>query len=133
MTRLAGRLRAERPAEALSSNKINVLAHLYRRGPSTPKEIAVAEHQHPQSLTRVFADLEGAGLLSRVRSDVDGRAYVLALTRDGMRVLTGDMAQRDGWLAEALTRLTPAEAGVLRIAAGLMDRLADAPAHSTEG
>jgi hypothetical protein len=35
------------------------------------------------------------------------------------------MADRDAWLAEALGTLTAAEADILRVAAGLMDRLAD--------
>lgn len=127
VTRLAGRLRAERPVDALSSNKINVLAHLFRSGPSTPKEIALAEHQHPQSLTRVFAELEAAELISRRRSDRDRRASVLALTESGRATLTCDMMQRDVWLAGALTRFTPAEVALLRVAAGLMDKIVDAP------
>lgn len=127
-TRLAQRLRAERPPGALSANKLSVLSYLGRHGPGTPGEIAAAEHQHPQSLTRVFAELELAGLVSRSRSDRDGRAAVLTLRPEGQKALARDMAQRDAWLAEALGTLTPAETGLLEIAAGLMERIAGIPA-----
>jgi DNA-binding MarR family transcriptional regulator len=126
VTRLARRLRAERPPTALSSNKITVLSHLYRHGPSTPSDIATAEHQHPQSLTRVFADLHSTGLVSRSPSERDGRQAVLAITDAGRDVLTADMAHRDAWLQRALHTLTDTEVGVLRIAAEVLDRLSDA-------
>jgi DNA-binding MarR family transcriptional regulator len=125
--RLARRLRAERPAGALSGNKVSVLAYLYRHGPATPGDVAAAECQHPQSLTRVFAELELAGLISRARSERDGRQAMLSLTQAGREALARDMAQRDRWLAAALADLTDAEAQILRVAATLLDRLAAAP------
>jgi len=125
VTRLAHRLRAERPADALSANKVSVLGHLYRHGPSTPGEVAAAEYQHPQSLTRVFAELGAAGLITRTRSDRDGRESVLTLTESGRDALTGDMAQRDAWLDEVLAGLTPTEVELLRIASALMERIAE--------
>jgi DNA-binding MarR family transcriptional regulator len=121
--RLARRLRLERSSDALSANKVLVLAFLHRNGPSTPGQIAAGEHQHPQSLTRVFADLEATGLITRVRSQQDGRAFVLHLTSDGWRALGADMAERDAWLSEALDALTDTEVQLLRIAAGLMNRI----------
>lgn len=121
---LARRLRQERPADALSTNKLSVLSHLYRRGPSTPGDVATAEHQQPQSLTRVFAELELAGLVTRRRSDRDRRAHVLDITAAGREALVRDVAQRDAWLASALAGLTEAEAQLLRLAATLMDKVA---------
>jgi DNA-binding MarR family transcriptional regulator len=128
VTRLAQRLRAERPAGALSANKISVLSHLYQRGPSTPGEIAAAEHQHPQSLTRVFTELQLDGLVFRSRSDRDGRESLLTLTAAGREALARDMAHRDMWLSDALSGLTAAEVGLLKIAAGLMEQVAEAAA-----
>ncbi|TQS46457.1 MarR family winged helix-turn-helix transcriptional regulator [Cryptosporangium phraense] len=124
VTRLARRLRVERPPSALSGNKIAVLASLYRNGPTTPGAIAAAEHQQPQSLTRVFADLEADGLVLRVRSETDRRAWVLHLTVEGREALRADMAHRDAWLEAALDDLTDAELGLLEIAAQLMERIA---------
>jgi DNA-binding MarR family transcriptional regulator len=126
-TRLARRLRAERPAGALSPNKVAVLAHLYRHGKSTPGEITAAEHQQPQSLTRVFAELQTDGLVSRSRGERDRRESVLDLTAAGLDVLTKDMADRDRWLADAIGGLSEMEIQMLRIGSELMNQLADAP------
>jgi len=122
--RLARRLRAVRPSDALSSNKVGVLSHLYRNGPSSPGEIAAAEHQQPQSLTRVFAELEASGLVRRTPNASDRRGAVLALTDVGVEALRHDMGHRDAWLADALTELSDQEVDMLGHAAGVMDRLA---------
>ncbi len=121
--RLARRMRAERASQGLSSNMLGVLALLYREGPMAPGAIAAAEQQQPQSLTRVFADLQRNGLISRERSDTDHRQYVLAITADGLAALKQDMATWDVWLGGAMNALSPAEQQVLLIAARLMDRM----------
>ena len=124
-TGLGRRLRAERSSAALSSNKLAVLGHLHRRGPLSPGTITTAERQQPQSMTRVFAELERDGLITRTTSPDDRRAAVLGLTERGRDALVADMAERDAWLAEALADLTPAEVRLLRIAGELMEQLAD--------
>lgn len=123
-TRLGRRLRAERSPGALSGNKVSVLGYLHRFGPATPGEIAAADGQRPQSLTRVFAELELAGLITRTPDARDGRAAVLHLTPAGLDVLAADMRERDSWLAAALTELTDTEVEVLRLAGALMERIA---------
>ncbi|WP_328673600.1 MarR family winged helix-turn-helix transcriptional regulator [Streptomyces sp. NBC_00328] len=126
--RLARRLSAERPMDGLSLNKSSVLGHLRRNGPMSAGALAAADHQQPQSLTRVFADLEQEGLISRTRDAQDGRQRVVELTEAGRAALARDMAQRDAWLEVALVDLTETERQVLLLAARLMNRLADSPA-----
>lgn len=123
--RLARRLRAERAPDGLSPNKLGVLARLHRDGPATPGDIAAAEFQQPQTLTRVFAELERDGLVLRQRDERDRRQSMLAITGVGRAALERDAARRDAWLAAALSGLTLAERQLLAIAAGLMERLAD--------
>ncbi|MCX5051274.1 MarR family transcriptional regulator [Streptomyces sp. NBC_00201] len=125
VVRLNRRLRQERGAGSLSPNQLSVLGHLYRHGPSTPGEVAAAERQRPQSLTRVFAELADEGLIAREPSTRDRRQTVLSLTEEGRRELVGDMADRDVWLAAALASLSPTERGVLELAGPLLERLAD--------
>lgn len=125
MLRLGRRLRHERPAGALAANKIIVLGHLRRHGPSTPSAVAAAEHQQLQALTRTFAELEADGLVTRARSDSDRRASVLSLTEAGSQALADDMSQRANWLSGALGELTETEQQLLVLAAGLMNSLAD--------
>ena len=123
--RLARRLRSERSPQALSQSKVSVLAQLRRNGPTGAKALADADRLQPQSLTRVFAELERDGLISRMRNARDGRQVLFVITGDGMQALKRDVAERDAWLAGALLELTEAERQVLSIAARLMDRLAD--------
>lgn len=133
VTRLGRRLRAEWSAGALSANKLGVLSHLHRHGPATAGELAAAEHQRPQSLTRVFAELQRAGLVSRARDEYDRRQSVLAITPAGIGALARDMAERDAWLASAMAGLSDTERQVLRMAGALMDRLADTPDGTCPG
>jgi DNA-binding MarR family transcriptional regulator len=123
-TRLVRRLRAERSPDALSLNKLSVLSNLRRHGPATAGGLAAADHQQPQSLTRVFAELQRDGLISRVRGQEDRRQAMLDITVAGTSALTRDMAERDAWLAAALTELTETERQVVRLAAGLIDQIA---------
>jgi DNA-binding MarR family transcriptional regulator len=124
-TRLARRVRTVRPSAALSTNKISVLSHLHRRGPSTPGEVAASDRQQPQSLTRVFAELERDGLVARVAAPTDRRQSIITITEAGARALEEDVAERDSWLAAAIAPLTETEREVLRLAAALMERVAD--------
>src|ERR1700761_1322758 len=109
VVRLGRRMRAQRAPDSLSLNKISVLSHLFHHGPSTPGEITVAERQRPQSLTRVFAELERDGLVLRTPSERDRRESVLDLTGAGRATLVADAERRDAWLAEAITELTDTE------------------------
>lgn len=123
IVRLNRRLRQERGDGSLSANQLVVLGYLYRRGSATPGEIAAAERQRPQSLTRVFAELEADGLIARETGTADRRQAVLTLTEPGRRALERDMAERDAWLAEALGALGETERGVLVLAAAVIGRL----------
>ncbi|MFF4750066.1 MarR family winged helix-turn-helix transcriptional regulator [Streptomyces sp. NPDC002514] len=83
------------------------------------------ERQQPQSLTRTFAELEQDGLISRTPDERDRRQSLLALTPAGRQVLLADFAERDAWLASALTDLSETEREVLRLAGRLMDQICD--------
>jgi DNA-binding MarR family transcriptional regulator len=122
---LGRRLKAERQPGGFTSLELSVLGYLYRHGPMTPGELADAERVQPQTLTRTLANLEQQGLLSRRDHPDDGRRVLLALTQGGQDALRSDMTQRDAWLAGAMAdRLTRAESEVLRLAADLMEQLA---------
>jgi DNA-binding MarR family transcriptional regulator len=124
-TRLARLMRSGRSAGALSINKISVLSHLRSRGPSTPGEIAAADRQQPQSLTRVFAELAQAGLIIRTVAEDDRRQSIVSLTEAGRAMLDQDLAERDASLATVIADLSETERGVLLLATRLMGRIAD--------
>jgi DNA-binding MarR family transcriptional regulator len=124
---LGRRLRLERPADGRTSLELSALGHLHRRGPMTPGEIAAAERVQPQTLTRVLTSLEAGDLISKAAHPRDGRMILLELTEAGREALRRDMAARDAWLAQAMAaRLTATELELLRLAAGLLERVADA-------
>lgn len=124
-TRLARRVRTIRSPGALSTNKISVLSHLTRHGPSTPGDVAAVDRQQPQSLTRVFAELERDGLVVRSAGVGDRRQSIISITEAGADELRRDVGERDAWLAEALVGLSETERQVLRLAAVLMEGIAD--------
>jgi DNA-binding MarR family transcriptional regulator len=125
VTRLAQRLRAERPEDGLSTNKLAVLAHLHRYSPATPGDIAVAGRHQPQSLTRLLAELEEDGLILRARDEQDRRQMLLTISDEGRATLIRNFAGRDIWLAAAMASLSPLEGEILRLAAPILERLAE--------
>ena len=127
VVRLARRLRTQRQEHGVTNTGVSVLSQLYRHHALTPSALAQAERVTPQTLTRVLAALEERGLIARRGDPSDGRQSLLELTPAGVDVLRRDAATREEWLAAALeTELTPAEQAIMRVAADLIDRLADA-------
>jgi DNA-binding MarR family transcriptional regulator len=126
VTTLARRLRAERADHGVSASKLVVLGRLRRTGAMTAAKLAALERIQPQSLTRLITDLEARGLVRR-RPDLEDRRQVLIeITAAGADLLHKDAWAQDVWLADAMARtLTTTERELLRMAAQLMDKLAD--------
>jgi DNA-binding MarR family transcriptional regulator len=126
-TRFQRRLRIEGPQPGLAPAKLSVLGLLRRaRQPMTPGELATADGVHPQTMSRVLAELEESGLVTRARDADDARQFQIALTAAGDSALDADVRQRDRWLARAMVReLSPTERKVLHLAADLMERISD--------
>ena len=125
--RLFRQLRATRPASGLTLSKLSVLGHLYREGLTTATDLAGYLRIQPQSLTRQIADLERRGLLVRRENASDRRESLLEITDEGTRLLLDDIGKQRSALARVMTQsLSPAEQEILRLAAGLMDRLGEA-------
>jgi DNA-binding MarR family transcriptional regulator len=124
--RFSRRLRAARPMGTVSLGKLSILGHLQARGAMAAGDVAALEQSQPQTMTRLLAELEGQGLISRTQDPADRRRAIIAITREGSRVLSNDMRRRDTWLAEAMARaLSPTERQLLGLAADLLDRLVD--------
>jgi DNA-binding MarR family transcriptional regulator len=126
VVRLARRLRRLPQTHQVSNQGVSVLGRLYQHSALTPRALADAERVTPQTLTRVLAGLEERGLVVRRGDPSDGRQSLLELTTAGRRVLHADTTLREEWLMAAMAAaLTPAEQQIVRVAAGLLDRIAD--------
>jgi DNA-binding MarR family transcriptional regulator len=126
MGQLGRRLRAERVGHGLSRSRLSLLNLLASGGPMTASALAAAERLQPQSLTRMLSRLEADGLIVRSPDDTDRRQVRIDITHEGVAVLDEDNERREAWLARTMAdRLTPTERELIRLAAGLMERLAD--------
>jgi DNA-binding MarR family transcriptional regulator len=124
--RLSRRLRSERPDSGVSLSALGMLATLHRTGPMPAARLAKAERLQPQSLSRLIAQLERAGLIERRPGEQDRRTLILEITAAGRKALSRDMTARRAWLEGAMRRvLMPGEREMLAHAAVAMLRLAD--------
>jgi DNA-binding MarR family transcriptional regulator len=121
LMRLSHELRLTRASAALSASKLLVLGILQQRGTATAAGLATDLRIQPQSLTRLLAGLEAAGLISRQPDSADRRQSLIEATPMGGEALVADLRKRRDRLANAIQRaLTPAERQVLGVAAGLL-------------
>ncbi len=126
--RLARRMRSERDPdnELLPVGQLSVLGTLKRHGESTVGELAAVERVQPPSMTRTVNCLADGGYVLRRKHETDGRQVVVALSDKGLETLAADRRRRDAWLAQRLRELTADERAVLRQAAPIIERLAQA-------
>ncbi|WP_248583217.1 MarR family transcriptional regulator [Nocardioides sp. InS609-2] len=123
--RLRRRLANERhPDNELSLGQMAVLGCLYRNGDLPIGALAGAEKVQPPSMTRTVTALEAAGYVVRRPHELDGRQVVVELTTSGRATVLADRDRRDAWLALKLAALTPDERAALRVAAPILQRLA---------
>ncbi len=109
LLRLARELRKETEQFGVTGRQVTLL-WLVKRSPGMPlRELAEQEGISAPSLSGHVDRLERAGLMERIRSEVDRRRVGLALTPAGERLLRRVRERRTAWLAERLGVLEPAE------------------------
>ena len=128
VARLTRRLRSERdPAnELLPVGQLSVLGSLFRNGACSVGELAAIERVQPPSMTRTVNCLEEGGYVVRGKHATDKRQVVVALSEKGEQTLAADRKRRDVWVAQRLRELTHEERDLLRKAAPIIERLAQA-------
>jgi len=125
-------LQATRPAKGLTLSKVGVLGYLYRDRATTSTELAAYLRVRPQSLTRLLADLERRELISSRPNGEDRRENMLEITEAGTKLLIEDIRGQRVKLAQVIEKeLTSAEKELLRIAAVLMDCIAEKTEEQT--
>jgi DNA-binding MarR family transcriptional regulator len=122
--RLARRLRAERPDDALTLNQLSAMSTLSNYGRMPLGELASHEKVQPPSMTRTVACLEDGGFVRRVAHPSDRRQVLVELTEEGQSRVSEDRKRRDAWLSMRLRDLTKEERDALRAAAPVLQKLA---------
>ena len=109
----------------LTSPELSVLSRLDRNGPDTTAALARWEQITPQAMGATVAALEARELIGRAPDPDDGRRSILTLTEAGERALrAGRNALTDQMAAALFGGFTPGEIEQLRLAAPLIERLA---------
>jgi DNA-binding MarR family transcriptional regulator len=125
--RLRRRLTNERhPDNTLSLGQMAVLVALFPDRETTLGDLAARERVQPPSMTRTVNCLEEGGYITRRASETDRRQVLVAITPKGAAVVKNDRVRRDAWLNGHLARLSQVEIDILRKAAPILDKLADA-------
>jgi DNA-binding MarR family transcriptional regulator len=126
--RLVRRLREQTEGSDLTRSQSSVLARLERDGAATATALARAEGVRPQSMAKIVAVLEEAGLISGSPDPRDGRKNVLSLTETAREQFrTGRLAKED-WLTRAIAAgLSPEETDRLARCTELLERLTRTP------
>ena len=105
LLRLARELRKETEQLGVTSRQVTLL-WLIRLSPGLSlRELAAEEGISAPALSGHVDRLEKAGLIARVRDDVDRRRVGLQLTEEGDRLLRRVRARRTTWLADRLRGL----------------------------
>jgi DNA-binding MarR family transcriptional regulator len=133
VTRLGRLLAASMPKGELSPMKLSALGILRREGPLSASGLASRLGILPQSLTRILADLESEGLVTRTRRSEDGREHVLRPTDKTTALMRAEGVRRDAIIRETMLRaLTPVEIELLFVAGKAINKLADAWSVASE-
>jgi DNA-binding MarR family transcriptional regulator len=120
IARLARRLRQEGGTD-LGPSQLVALATIERHGPLAPSELAERERIKRPTATRIVANLERAGLLTRVRDPEDGRSSILSVTADGRALLRRLRERKTAFLARRLRELPAQDRRTLERAAELLE------------
>jgi DNA-binding MarR family transcriptional regulator len=105
LLRLARELRKETAQFGVTARQVTLLALVEHSPGLTLRALADAEAISAPALSGQIDRLEEAGLLVRIRSEVDRRRVGLELTPEGTRLLRFVRERRTAWLAERLSGL----------------------------
>ena len=125
LLRLTRIVRNQRVDMSVTLTQLSAMATLYKRGPMSAGELAAFEKVQPPSMTKVLANLEEHGLVTRDAHPTDRRQAVIAITQAGVDLLDSERRSRDAWLSQRLAQLTPDERTLLRSVIPVLDKLAD--------
>ena len=85
----------------------NMLGHIRENGPTRPSALANVLEVPKTTISTASKALQNRGLMEQARDPEDGRAQLLALTRDGMAPATAILQQALANMQILLSQLSP--------------------------
>lgn len=122
--RLNRRLRSA--GGGLSHGLLSALATVSTKGPMRLAELATIEQVSAPSTTRLVAELEAQGLVSRRPDPDDGRAVLISVTTAGSDTVDRVRSARGAMVQSLFEQLTPAEVAAIEAALPALEKANDA-------
>jgi DNA-binding MarR family transcriptional regulator len=119
--RLNRRLRSA--GGGLSHGLLSALSTLAKQGPLRLSELSQLELVSAPSTTRLVAELESKGLVSRQTDPDDGRAYLISVTPAGEEALSSTRSRRAQTLTDLMTKLSDAQRASITEAMPALEQL----------
>lgn len=124
--RLLRRLRKTDAVSGLPGPKLSALSVLVFGGPQTLKDLAATEQVRAPTVSRLVAELEADGLVTKTGDKVDRRVVRIAATGKGRALLEAGRERRLEILTQQIGALSREERQVLDRAAEILLRLNEA-------
>ncbi len=119
--RLNRRLRSA--GGGLSHGLLSALATISKQGPMRLAELSQLESVSAPSTTRLVAELEGKGLVTRATDPADGRAILISITPTGVETIAAARAARAAMVAELFESLEPHEVAAITAALPALEKM----------
>ena len=119
--RLNRRLRSA--GGGLSHGLLSALATVRSQGPLRLAELAQLESVSAPSTTRLIAELEGKGLVTRAADPADGRAILISITDTGVETIAAARAARAAMIAELFENLDADEVAAITAALPALEKM----------
>ncbi|MDO3626767.1 MarR family winged helix-turn-helix transcriptional regulator [Mucilaginibacter sp. BT774] len=126
-TRLIKKLRKESVSgQHLSLTERSTMSMLYQQKQMLPSELAASEKITNQSMSQILNHLLELGYITRTASDTDKRKVLISLTKPGEETLLRVRAERDEWLAKAISdSCDEEEINMLKKVMGPLNKIVD--------
>ena len=120
---LLRRLRREDDASGLPAPQLSALSVIVFGGPVTLGQLAAAEQVRPPTITKLVAELEADGLVTREADPADRRVARVSATPRGARLLQDGRARRVASLADSLRGLAAKDRAALERAVPILEQV----------
>jgi DNA-binding MarR family transcriptional regulator len=125
VNRVSRRLRPTAAAGTLTTTEVDILVAAERQGPIRLSDLASFAGLNPTMLSRLIPKLEAAGLVRRIRDEVDKRVCRVTATARGSRLLDRIRSERNDALSRRLRDLDASDRDTLALALPILEDLAE--------